>query len=625
MLNFLAGLWQFLWVWAVGIPLERRLKWSLPYGYRLAVAFGLGEMVVSFLLFFLGLVGGLRFWVLFPSALLISLWLFPELFREAKPLVREIQNAIRQSRVASGMVAVLLLFYTLGACVPEREVDSLWYHLGVPLYYLMHGGAIQFIPFNMCSHYPMSFHLHYAFSLLVGNDTTAKVFILCHLIPFLIFLASVVKKYGGSDWRMFAVLVYLCNLQIRLPIMANVESGVYFYVFLSTVLLWHSLESGNRSLFLTASLFCGMAMGTKLSGLLFGYAAQWLLLGTWILFLGNDGWGVGIKKWVVHTLLSWMMMLPWMIKSCFYTWNPLYPMLGEFFPTKPEFVRAMVSNARNHGINFLKAHNWNELIGEIVKNIEWHLYNAELIFFLGFSSILILFFTHARRLALPLASGTIAYLLFTSQWGSDIARLFAANDGVLVLLITLAISSITERIPAGRKRGGFQNRPYFLYWLVALGMFVTFFEQRLLYLGSPNIQWFGGVYLSEPARREWLASRHIFSGDMFKMRDWMQNNISGEDELYGYRVGYPFYLHRKYIICDAHFGEQLDRWLARGPDYAAEQLSSLQVKWFLVDWGRTSMDNSPVYSEWQEFYKQYLEENHREGTVVLYRFKFKNK
>jgi len=54
MLNLLLGLWQFFWVWAVGFALERRLRLSLPLGYRAAIAFGLGEILVSYSFFFLG-------------------------------------------------------------------------------------------------------------------------------------------------------------------------------------------------------------------------------------------------------------------------------------------------------------------------------------------------------------------------------------------------------------------------------------------------------------------------------------------------------------------------------------------------------------------------------------------
>ncbi len=56
------------------------------------------------------------------------------------------------------VIFILLTIYFLGACVPEREVDSLWYHLAVPLYYITHGGFIQLVPFNMPSHYPMNVH-----------------------------------------------------------------------------------------------------------------------------------------------------------------------------------------------------------------------------------------------------------------------------------------------------------------------------------------------------------------------------------------------------------------------------------------------------------------------------------
>jgi hypothetical protein len=221
-----------------------------------------------------------------------------------------------------------LIIYCLGTLVPEREIDAVWYHLGTPLYYIQHGGFIQLVPFNMPSHYPMYVHLHYTVSLIFGNETTAKVFIFLHFIPFSILIWSVVKQYSSAKWGMFAVATYLTCMHFRLPVMANVQRAVYFYVFLSTVILWLSLDKKSQKLFLLSCFFCGFAMGTKFNALLYGYIAQGLLMIIWFFLLRKDSFIYGFKQLVTHSIICWIVMSPWLIKSYILTNNPLYPIAG---------------------------------------------------------------------------------------------------------------------------------------------------------------------------------------------------------------------------------------------------------------------------------------------------------
>ncbi len=610
MLNLLSGIWQLGWVWGLGFLLARRMRPALPYGYWLAVSFGLGEAALSGVYFMLGLVGGLRFWVLVPIAVGISLAALPAWWREGQGMLRAAVPYFRQSPLAGLITGFILTWYFLGVCVPEREVDSVWYHLGVPLYYITHGGAIQLVPFNMPSHYPMNLHLHYTFSLLAGNDTTAKMFIYGHFIPMLILLASAVRRYGRREWSLFAVAVYLCCLHFRMPVMVNVERGVYFYVFLSSVLLWYSLETNSNRWFILSSVFCGMAMGTKFNGLLFGFVPQWLFLALRYFLWKRASWREGLIRLALFTVIAWLLYSPWMIKSFLYTGNPMYPMLEEIFPTQEEFVPAMRSNANNHGLNILKSKSIGEFVGQVETNILWLLYNADLIFFLGLMSLGLLLALRPKRWFSPVTQLLFAYLLFPMLWGSDVARLYAANYGVVVLGITLAVSWLSRQLRRGR----------WLSLLVLISLLVTFTQQRLYYLSSPNIRWFGDVHLSEPARRAWLIERGHFTEPLFRMKDWMDAHIAPEEELYGYRTGYLFYLDRKSIVSDAHFGEQMDAWLQQGAEAAAGKLTGLGVDLVLYKRHPGVTPAKAIETAWQEFVDRYLELIHEEGDVFLYRF-----
>lgn len=609
MLTLLIGIWQFSLVWAWGFFLERRLRFNLSYGYRAAIAFGLGESTLSLFFFVLGICGGLRLEVFLPLSILASCGLFSSFVTELNTLYEKIKPRLLQTPLATFISASIFLIYLLGACVPEREVDSVWYHLGVPLYYVTHGGAIQLVPFNMPSHYPMYLHLHYTFSLIFGNETTAKMFNVLHFVPLLILLWSVVRDRSDESWGMFAVAVYLTCLHFRLPVMANEQRSVFFFVFLSTVLIWLSFERKHWSLFLWGSYFCGVSMGTKFNGLIFGYVAQGLLMLVWFFIDRKDSLKTAIKHLLVHSFICWAVMSPWMIKSFIYTNNPLYPLLGEYFNTNPEFVPPMENNATRHGLNILKSKTITAFIAEINVNFQWFLYNADLIFFLGIMALLIVLSLRKKEWLLPAISGSIHYFLFTWMWGSDVGRLFAASYGVVVALIALAISWLSHRVSYGK----------WLVRFVLFSVFFTFFFQRYAYLKSPNIRWFGQIYCTEDSRRNWLSERNLFSADMFRMKDWMRDRVPKEDEIYVYRLGYPFYLYRKYLVSDALFGEQVDRWLLQGSQYTYRQLRSYHVRWMLIN----ELPNQPIdpriEDAWGKFKQTYLEKVYQEGSVALYK------
>jgi len=84
--------------------------------------------------------------VLVPLAVLITIAALPAWMREGKAILQAAGPYFRYSPLAGLITVFLLTWYLLGVCVPEREVDSLWYHLGVPLYYITHGGAISWFP-----------------------------------------------------------------------------------------------------------------------------------------------------------------------------------------------------------------------------------------------------------------------------------------------------------------------------------------------------------------------------------------------------------------------------------------------------------------------------------------------
>ncbi|MBZ0254422.1 glycosyltransferase family 39 protein, partial [bacterium] len=355
MLNILWGLIQFLWVWFIGVYLLKFLPVHIPKRYRLPVAFLFGESVISLFLLVMGLCAQLNPSIILPIVSITGFFTAMSFWQEIQPNLKRLPNIVKDSPFSMALFVVLMIPYLLGVCVPEREIDSIWYHLYVPQFYLIHGGAIQKVPFNLPSHYPMYAHLHYVITLMLGNDTSAKTFTLLHFIPLLMGLAAGVRRYAGKQWMVPACVFMLACVHYKLPVMSNIYRPLQLSLLLSTLLLLYSYESGRRSSFYLAAFFCGMAIGTKYPAIFFVFAAHiTLMIFRWALRKRTSTF-VLVQSIAVYSLIAWALASPWLIKSYIYTGNPFFPGLSGFFSVKPEYQSVAETYTHIHSLAPLKA------------------------------------------------------------------------------------------------------------------------------------------------------------------------------------------------------------------------------------------------------------------------------
>ncbi|MBI1389469.1 MAG: hypothetical protein GC154_13580 [bacterium] len=609
MLNLFAGVWIFCWVWAVGLASIRWFPAPGPRGLRLAIAFAAGETLISIALLCLGLCGGLRGGLLIALAVSTSLITFPYFIREIRPALIRLKRLIQQDPLAAGLCGLLALAYALGALTPEREVDSLWYHLYVPLHYIKHGGWVQLVPFNLPSHYPMGAHLLYCVVLAVGDDMAAKAFTLCHIIPLAIALGWAARRYAGRDWTLPACVFLLACIHFKLPVMANITRPLMMTILLSSLLLWRALETNRRDCLIWAAVFCGMAMATKQTALFFAFGAQAALLLAGVAFPRKTT-RMEIVRWgAIHAAIAWTIAAPWMVKSWMETGNPFFPALSNLFPVKPAFQNVVETYSHVHGFAPLKAGSFTEFLNIVAGNAAWPLYNADVLFGLGLLSLVLIPLTR-RRAYFPWLNALALYAMFPLFWGHAVNRLFSESYGVTIVVIAAGMAAVENRIDWGR---------YFRAALL-IAVTATFFYSKSAYLSSPNIHWYGGVTLTEPQRRAWLEQRGVFTRSLFAMRDWMHANLPLNAGVYSYNSEYPYYLQWKTTFSDELFGEQMHVWLRGGAGEAVTHLRALNVR-YLLDGGKYD-DRPPeeLRAAWDDFKQRCLKEIHREGDAVLYRF-----
>lgn len=610
MLNVSWGLLQFLWVWAVGAFLLCYLPVSIPKSYKLAVAFLFGETVISYFLMAMGLMGCLTPSVILPTVSITALISATALWNQLNPAARRLPRLARLSPLAAALMGLFFLTYFFAALVPEREVDSLWYHLFVPQFYLNHGGRIQEVPFNLPSNYPMNVHLHYAVTLMLGNDTSAKVFTLCHLAPLLIGLAGAAKRYAGRQWMLPVCVILLACVHYKLPVMANVYRPLQLSLLLSTLLLLYHYESGRKPAFYLAAVFCGMALGTKFTAIFFVFGAHIVYMGLRWVFTRRSRLMPVLKTVAIYSLIAWAMASPWLVKSYLYTGNPFFPALGEVFNTKPHYQSVTDTYSTVHGLAPLKADGVFDWGRTVLKQVQWTLFNNDVLFGLGAASILFIPFIRRQRGFNPALASLCVYLFFPLLWGHAVVRLFSASYPIIALAIVIFLHGVTQRI---------KQRALVIH-IVLIALAASFVLNKSSYLSSPSTRWSGEIRLSKTARRSWLSERGIMPQHLFGMKDWMDKRLRNDEAIYSFNSEYPYYLDQRIYFSDELFGEQLHLWLEAGPEEAAGQLRRLGVVWFLDGGKHFNRPPKNLKSAWDKFRFTYLREEHREGDAVLYRF-----
>lgn len=568
MIAVFSGFWQCWLLFALGSLVVSRYRQSLRLGEEVALSVGLGTVITSAGIFLL-LLGGI-----FQPVLVVSIFLLLTVMsaRSGERLLRRVRTAVweavRANPVLSAVAFVLLIPHFLSGLTPEVEVDSLWYHLGVPQFYLIRRRLCE-VPFCLPSHYPMNFHLQYVFSLLIGNDETAKIVVVFLFFPICTLIYSLTRPWSDRRTALFAVILYLSMIHHRLPVMVNVKSAVLLFTLLSTTFLWKWMEEKRESDFWISAFWCGIAMGTKFNALIFCLSLHTAVVFLWMACHRN--WRDAIFRPIGYQAVGWTLLSPWMIKSYLYTGNPLYPLLSGLFGAREGYLEAMLSNDLNHGLNLTRSKTIGEYWGQVWHNVLWMTFNTDLLFFLIPVGLLLLVIEW-RKFMPQILTGLVVLPLFTLLWGSDIGRLFSVTYGMSAVLIAVGIFLLSKRSRIG----------VVLFGVMVCVIPATFLYQKWTFCNYPQIDWHGQIAVSEQARTKYLLRHGIVTEEDLEVYHYIRENLSDRYNLYVYNGGYPFYLYFPKILSDAHFKERLDVWLFQvGPEETAERLRGLHVKYIL--------------------------------------------
>jgi hypothetical protein len=208
-------------------------------------------------------------------------WLSAILFAASVPYVWRNKNVIaslavsflRALRRSHPLVsaAFLLVFagYFFRGLLPPTDFDGLMYHLASASLYLAHNGFYH-IFFNPQSNFPMLTEMNFMLGLAWGNDIACKTMSF-GLGAMALAVIAVACKRHCSDSRLAigACLVFL-TFTNTIANMSNcyVDIPQAVWTLLAVLVMERFCENNNRRYALCAALLAGMAMETKIFGVL---------------------------------------------------------------------------------------------------------------------------------------------------------------------------------------------------------------------------------------------------------------------------------------------------------------------------------------------------------------------
>ncbi len=233
------------------------------------------------------------------------------------------------SRPLVVILAVVASMTFLQSLAPASSQDALVYHLAVPDIYVREGGLV-YVPGNVYASYPQNAEMLFTLALLVGDSSLANWYHWMMGLGAAAAIAAVARRVGGGRGGLLASAVFVTMPSVALiATWAYADLGLIFFQMAAVIafLMWWR-QTTNAPLVLSG-LFAGLAAGCKYTG-----GAIGIVLAVAIFVQGSirgTALSTRMRRIVFFSLATIAPVLPWYIKNCVLTGNPLYPFLYGVF------------------------------------------------------------------------------------------------------------------------------------------------------------------------------------------------------------------------------------------------------------------------------------------------------
>lgn len=310
-----------------GTMIRRWIPESTGKTIQLLTCTAIGIGMTGLFVFFIGLLGQLKGWLLLG-------WMLPGFFLFLRRMFRE--EFERRStdwntwNVLGAFILVAFLVQTVPFAVsPELTTDALEYHLLIPKIYIGLG-RIEYIPLLVGSNYPCLAEYNYLPMLKLSNEIVCKSFHFWIGILVLLLLGQIVNHVKRDAAHMLAPAFFL-SMPVTATIMGWAWNDLLFTFFVVLCLFYliqyqAAAEDPRRNLYLIlAGVMAGLASWTKYTFMMFFVALiVFYLIAIW-------RWKWEWKKFGFIVAPVIMISSLWVIKNWVFTGNPVYPFLNDIF------------------------------------------------------------------------------------------------------------------------------------------------------------------------------------------------------------------------------------------------------------------------------------------------------
>lgn len=308
-------------------------RWLPEFGSLLEeglIKVALGLVVISYLVFFLGLAG-----LLYPVAgyavliacMAVGVKGLARYLRDLHGVKKTINPTFAGVLVAS-LMAYLLIRGLYQAFLPPTAFDVLMYHYGVPRMYLDAHGIFPTPDINGSS-YPFMTEMLYMLAMMVESDISANLVNLFFAVGCALIGYQFTRRFL-KDVSPFLASAFFIGMPIVVWLMpqAYVELSQGFYVCLAVYALAVAIgEKGTRWLYVSAGM-AGAAMCIKYtSNLVLVIMAAGVIYKLY--FVDRAGAKGALLAVIKYSLIALLAVSPWYVKNAVYYGNPFFPMLAS--------------------------------------------------------------------------------------------------------------------------------------------------------------------------------------------------------------------------------------------------------------------------------------------------------
>ena len=531
----------------------------------LLLRYGLGLSLISWLVIWLGLFGGIRpLPVIVCAGLAIGwgataaragLWRLRPLLSAASGTVLALgRSQAPFERVTTALVslwvAALSVNVILGGLAPDLSHDPMWYHLAVPGQWAITGRAAAFAGV-FPSNYPLAFEALYAALLLSGDDVLCSV--LAAQVTLAVLMAMIVMTWRWLGWRGAVIAAAVAvpgvaALTALAPVGVKNDRFASLTLLLGCGVLFDRLRPDGGATHKREWVVAGALLGTAT-------AAKTLSAGFWlpvsaVWFAAMLGRGGGVRALMKDVSLvaagALAAYLPWALRAFQYSGDPFFPYGAAIFPVRESYAAAYEAV---RSLNVLAAPFAPGLGGAFGAGLREKL---DLVwnsgdFMLGLGIVSGIVALTAREYFWRIQGATLLslYVFFVMVQGkNEIVRYMAVGYPLMAPAVAGLILRVSLRQATGRRD------------LLVAGLRVaavwTYSSQQKRYAAFDTIQWKWQPVVSSAQRAAFAA--HAEKGEFYLGFERVRPRIEADATVLLPDSCYPFHLRRRAVWSDESVG-----------------------------------------------------------------------